>query len=168
MLLGAPVVLVVDAAATSQPEVYADQLGANATLLTEVRRRVGAGLVTWAECGGLLLARRLDACPMAGVVDVDATMTTTLTLGYRSATARVGSPMGSAGTVIRGHEFHYSVTDPRGDALHLGGRHGEGAGGFAPPTALASYLHVHLAGRQAIANRFVASCRSALPLPYVG
>jgi cobyrinic acid a,c-diamide synthase len=151
------------------PEVYADQLGANTPLLTEVHRRIRDGLVTWAECGGLLwLARRLDGRPMAGVVDTDASMSTTLTLGYRTATARVGSPIGPAGTAIRGHEFHYSITDPCGDALHLVGRHGEGTGGFATPTVLASYLHVHLAGRQAFADRFVASCRAALPLPYVG
>ena len=30
-------------------------------------RRIGAGLVTWAECGGLLwLCRSLDERPMAG------------------------------------------------------------------------------------------------------
>lgn len=151
------------------PEVYTDQLGANTRLLEQVRRRIDGGLVTWAECGGLLwLATRLDGRPMAGVVAAEATMTSKLTLGYRAATTRVDTPLGPAGTTVRGHEFHYSTTAPDGDALHLVGRHGEALGGFGAPRLLASYLHVHLAGRQHIAAHFVDACRTALPLPYVG
>jgi cobyrinic acid a,c-diamide synthase len=151
------------------PEVYADQLGANTRLLDEVRARIRGGLVTWAECGGLLwLAQSLDGHPMAGVVPAEATMTSRLTLGYRTATTRLVTPLGPAGTSLRGHEFHYSTTDPTGDALHLVGRHGEGAGGFGAPHLLASYLHVHLAGREHIATSFVDACRTALPLPYIG
>lgn len=151
------------------PEVYADQLGANTRLLEEVRHRIEGGLVTWAECGGLLwLGTQLDGRPMAGVVAAEAKMTSKLTLGYRTATTQVETPLGPVGTVVRGHEFHYSVTDPAGDALHLVGRHGEGLGGFGQPHLLASYLHVHLAGRSHIADHFVQACRSALPLPYVG
>lgn len=151
------------------PEVYADQLGANTALLADVRRRIAGGMVTWAECGGLLwLARRLDGRPMAGVIDTDARMTDRLTLGYRTATTRVETPLGPAGVELRGHEFHYSTTDPTGDALALVGRHGAGTGGFAGPRLLASYLHVHLGGRQPVADAFVDSCRAALPLPYVG
>jgi cobyrinic acid a,c-diamide synthase len=150
------------------PEVYADQLGANTRLLDQVRARLGGGLVTWAECGGLLwLAQSLDGHPMAGVVPAEATMTSRLTLGYRTATTRLVTPIGPAGTSLRGHEFHYSTTDPTGDALHLVGRHGEGTGGFGAPHLLASYLHVHLAGREHIATRFVDACRAALPLPYI-
>lgn len=151
------------------PEVYADQLGANVRLLEQVRRRIDGGLVTWAECGGLLwLGNHLDGRPMAGVVAAEATMTTKLTLGYRTATTQIDTPIGPAGTSVRGHEFHFSVTEPAGDALHLVGRHGEGTGGFGAPHLLASYLHVHLAGRRHIATHFVDSCRAALHLPYVG
>lgn len=150
------------------PEVYADHLGANQSLLDDVRNRIAGGLVTWAECGGLLwLARRLDGRAMAGVVDADAEMTSRLTLGYRTAITRTDTPVGPIGTELRGHEFHYSATTPTGDALNLVGRHGSGTGGFATPRLLASYLHVHLAGRPDIARRFVGTCRTALPLPYV-
>ena len=150
------------------PEVYAEQLAANPRLLADVRRRIDAGLVTWAECGGLLwLARRLDGHPMAGVVAADGSMTSRLTLGYRTASVQRDTPLGPAGTTVRGHEFHYSTTEPAGDALHLVGRHGEGAAGFAGSRLLASYLHVHLAGRQDLANSFVERCRSALPVPYL-
>ena len=46
------------------PEVYGEALAANEPLLADVRRRVGGGLPTWAECGGLLwLSRSLDGRP---------------------------------------------------------------------------------------------------------
>ena len=147
------------------PEVYAAELAANRSLLDDVGARVRAGLVVWAECGGLLwLADRLDGTPMAGVVPTTATMTDRLTLGYRRATMRVDSPLGPMGTVLRGHEFHYSRCEPDGDAIELTAHHGRGTAGFAGERLLASYLHVHLGNRPDVAERFVGR---ALRLPYI-
>jgi cobyrinic acid a,c-diamide synthase len=138
------------------PEVFAAALADNRPLLDDVRARVSAGLVTWAECGGLLwLARTLDGRPLCGVIDAEATMTDRLTLGYRTATARTDSPLVRAAASIRGHEFHYSTTDPTGDALALEGRFGQGSAGWASPTLLASYLHLHLAATPELAENFV-------------
>jgi cobyrinic acid a,c-diamide synthase len=138
------------------PEVMAAELAANEPLLAEVRTRVAGGLVTWAECGGLLwLARSLDGHALGGVIPADASMTARLTLGYREARTRTAGPLGPAGTELRGHEFHYSALDPAGDALELTGRTGTTQGGYASPTLLASYLHVHLAGRPDVAEAFV-------------
>jgi len=145
------------------PEVFAAELAANQPLLADVRRRVGAGLPTWAECGGLLwLARSLDGRPLAGVVPADGRMTDRLTLGYRAATARVPSPLGPSGTTLHGHEFRYSELDPPGDALELSGRSGRGHAGFATSTLLATYLHVHPAGEPDAVGAFV---RAAAPRP---
>ncbi len=139
------------------PEVYAASLAANRTLLDDVARRVGAGMVTWAECGGLLwLARSMDGHPMARAIDADARMTDKLTLGYRRAVTAVDTPLAPAHTELRGHELHYSVLDPPGDALAWEGRHGRGRAGFASPRLLASYLHLHLASHPEQAERFVA------------
>ncbi|MCU1392327.1 MAG: cobyrinic acid a,c-diamide synthase [Ilumatobacteraceae bacterium] len=139
------------------PEVMVDQLAGNTTLLTDVRERIAGGLVTWAECGGLLwLAASLDGRSLAGVVHTSAVMTKRLTLGYRTAETLVPTPFGPSGVSLRGHEFHYSETTPSGEALHLTGRNGEGVAGFATPTLLASYLHVHLAARPDLAAAFVA------------
>ncbi|HKY76995.1 MAG TPA: cobyrinate a,c-diamide synthase, partial [Acidimicrobiia bacterium] len=85
------------------PEVYAAELSANRPMLEDLRKRIDAGLPTWAECGGLLwLSRRLDGQEMAGVVPAEGTMTDRLTLGYRSATVATPSPVGAPGTVVRG------------------------------------------------------------------
>ncbi|HYH50127.1 MAG TPA: cobyrinate a,c-diamide synthase [Acidimicrobiia bacterium] len=144
------------------PEVYAAELAANEPMLDDVRRRIGDGLPTWAECGGLLwLCRSLDGRAMAGVVPADAEMTERLTLGYRAATATAPSPVGAPGAVVRGHEFHYSTVRPAGDALHFRSRFGERTDGFATPTLLATYLHHHPGGDPACVARFVATCRRA-------
>lgn len=144
------------------PEVFGAALADNAPLLADVARRVRAGLPTWAECGGLLwLARSLDGHPMAGVIDADGVMTDRLSLGYRTARTLVHTPIGPAGTELRGHEFHYSTLDPPGSALHLAGRFGAGEAGHATPTLLASYLHVHLGADPTPAERFTRTCLAA-------
>ncbi len=117
-----------------------------------------------AECAGLLyLARTLDERPMCGVLDVRATMTPKLTLGYRHAVAVTDSVLARAGDVMRGHEFHRTMTVPTQDA------HGDrpawrfGSGeleGHVTGTGsgVASYLHTHWAGYPAAAARFTAAC----------
>ena len=142
------------------PEVYAAELSANRPMLDDVRKRIDAGLPTWAECGGLLwLSRRLDGQEMAGVVPAEGTMTDRLTLGYRSATATTLSPIGPPSTVVRGHEFHYSTLEPAGDALLFQSRFGERLDGFATPTLLATYLHHHPGGDPSAIANFVETCR---------
>jgi len=149
------------------PEVHAQGLAANRPLLADVRARVAAGLVIWAECGGLLwLARSLDGRPLAGVLDTAATMTDKLALGYRRARLLRSCPLGPQGTDLRGHEFHYSTTSPPGDALALESRFGRATAGYAGPTLLASYLHLHLASRPDLAEAFVGcAARTTLTPP---
>ncbi|GAC1315678.1 MAG: cobyrinate a,c-diamide synthase [Acidimicrobiales bacterium] len=145
------------------PEVYAPHLADNLRLLTAVREQVAAGLVTWAECGGLLwLSEALDGHAMAGAIPCRARMTEHRTLGYRTARTSMTSPLGPAGTTLRGHEFHYSVVDPPGSTLEMTGRTGITTGGFASSSLFASYLHQHLAGAPGIAEHFVRRCAGDL------
>jgi cobyrinic acid a,c-diamide synthase len=141
------------------PEVHSEELASNRTLLHDVARRVEAGLVTWAECGGLLwLARSLDGRPMAGVVPCDGRMTAALTLGYARARTTTRSPLGPPGTGLRGHEFHYSVAEPPGSALELEGRQGRRHDGWATPGLLATYLHHHPGGDPGAVAGFLEAC----------
>jgi cobyrinic acid a,c-diamide synthase len=141
------------------PETYAAELAANRPLLVDVAGRVGNGLTTWAECGGLgWLCTELDGHPMAGAVPAAATMTDRLRLGYRDATTTVESPLGPAGTALRGHEFHYSRVEPGGDALDLRSRFASGHDGHATPSLIATYLHHHPGGDPSIVANFVARC----------
>jgi cobyrinic acid a,c-diamide synthase len=139
------------------PEVHGEALADNRPLLADVRARVAGGLVTWAECGGLLwLARALDGRPMVGAVDTGATMTARLHLGYRRVTANTPNPVLAAGEGLRGHVFHYTTTDPGGDALAVRRADRVEAEGFASPSLLATYLHAHLGAAPRPAERFVA------------
>jgi cobyrinic acid a,c-diamide synthase len=140
------------------PEVFVEELASNRALLVDVRERVANGLVTWAECGGLLwLSRSLDGHALCGALDANGHMSDELTLGYRKARACVDTPLAPAGAELRGHEFHYSSLEPAGDALTMSGRNGETRAGFASPRLLASYLHLHLAADPGMAERFVAT-----------
>ncbi|WP_208026856.1 cobyrinate a,c-diamide synthase [Rhabdothermincola sediminis] len=143
------------------PEIYAAELAGNVELHAALRDGTRRGLVVWAECGGLLwLTRAIDGHPMAAVVEAEATMTPRPTLGYRTATTCMPTPFGPPGTELRGHEFHYSAVRPAGEALRMRGREGVTTGGFGNPRMLASYLHLHLAGHEHLATRFVETCRT--------
>jgi cobyrinic acid a,c-diamide synthase len=145
------------------PETYAAELADNRPLLADVGRRVTGGLPTWAECGGLAwLCRELDGHPMAGVVDAAATMGDRLHLGYRVARTATATPLGPAGTELRGHEFHYSTVDPPGDALQLTSRFASRSDGHATPTLVATYLHHHPGGDPSVVANFVAACAAAV------
>jgi cobyrinic acid a,c-diamide synthase len=144
------------------PEVYGDALAANAPLLADVRRAVRAGAVIWAECGGLLwLGEQLDGKAMAGVVPATATMTSRLTLGYRDVHTAVRSPLGPAGTHLRGHEFHYSTVDPRRDDLVPTVPGAAAPAAWLEERVFASYLHCHLGAAPELATAFVGAAASA-------
>lgn len=140
------------------PEIHADQLAANTALRGEVATFEGP---ISAECAGLLyLCRSLDGAPMTGLIDADAAMTSRLTLGYREAVAETNSPVASAGTIVRGHDFHRTAIHPVHGPDAAWRYDGDGTRhGFASRRLHAAYLHTHWAGHPAAAERFVAACR---------
>ena len=141
------------------PEMHASGLSANGRLRDRVAVLAARGAPVAAECAGLLyLARTLDDRPMCGVLDVRATMTPKLTLGYRQAVAVTDSVLARAGDVVRGHEFHRTAAVPAaGDqpAWQVGPGAVEG---HVAGSVVASYLHTHWAGHPAAAARFTAAC----------
>ncbi len=163
------------------PEEHATRLSANASLRASVAALAEAGAPVLAECAGLLyLARSLDGHSMSGVLDADAVMTSSLTLGYRDAVAAAASPLAAAGMRVHGHEFHRTAI--RGaDAGAAGAGAGTAAGtatagataaawhwrqsgtsvteGFVRGRLHASYLHTHWAGIPGAADRIVAAAR---------
>ena len=148
------------------PEMYAPELSGNAPLRRQVAAAAAAGAPVIAECAGLLyLARTLDGMPMCGVVDADTHMTDRLTLGYRTAAAATDSVLATAGSRVRGHEFHRTAVKPAFGRLpawqFAGGRAAAGrAEGHVVGNVVASYLHLHWAGTPSLALRFVAACRA--------
>ncbi|MBO1414984.1 cobyrinate a,c-diamide synthase [Streptomyces sp. FH025] len=143
------------------PELYVRELSGNASLRAAIASFAASGGPIAAECAGLLyLGRELDGLPMCGVLDTAARMTERLTLGYREAVALHDSPLGPAGTRLRGHEFHRTVCEPGAGELPAWGWRlptGPRTEGFAGSTVHASYLHLHWAGSPALASSFASA-----------
>lgn len=101
------------------PELHADELGSNASMLADVRRRIGCGMPCIAECGGFMyLHDYLEDSEgtehrMCGVIPGKTRNTNKLTrFGY--ATFRTGIDGMSDNVDIKGHEFHYWDSDNNG------------------------------------------------------
>jgi cobyrinic acid a,c-diamide synthase len=151
------------------PETMAAQLAANAVVRHQVKASAQDGMPIYAECGGLMyLGRSLvyqdHLYPMADVLPV----TTRLCdrpqgLGYLEATVTAENPYHPLGSVIRGHEFHYSECIIDSDAkpvycLRIAkgyGGMGSDRDGLIVGKVFASYLHLFALGEPHWAVRFV-------------
>ena len=146
------------------PELYAQQLGANHTLLEELRAAVQCGLPTVAECGGfLLLHDTLDSVPMAGICGGAAHMTKKLQqFGYVTLTAKHDTLLCAAGECLHAHEFHYAQSERQGDSFRA--QKPLRARGWdcveATETLHAGYPHFHFAGSVRAAQKFLSACRT--------
>lgn len=153
------------------PEVFAEQLSANLSMRAAVRRAAEAGMPIYAECGGYmyLTGELIDfdnkAHAMAGVIPHKTMMNKKMQMvGYVEAEALHDTALCSAGSVIRGHEFHFSstlITGAQDNPAFLFRRNRTNAvytGGYASGSVLASYLHVHFAGAADAAATFLRKC----------
>ena len=157
------------------PEMFLQQLADNQPMLDSIRTAASQGIPIVAECGGYMyLCRSVTdfhgrQYPLAGLISEHCRMEQRLqTVGYVEATALVDSVLCQAGETLRGHEFHFSRMEPADSAQPsqpafqiTKNRTGLSApGGFAGPSLVASYLHIHFAGNLTAARRFVAACGS--------
>lgn len=97
------------------PELYAEKLSENKSMLQAIRGALEAGVYAAAECGGFLyLTEQLEdmeghSYPMVGWISAKAFQTKKLgRFGYIELTPQPG------GAQIRGHEFHYFDTTDNG------------------------------------------------------
>ncbi|HDS17349.1 MAG TPA: cobyrinate a,c-diamide synthase [Proteobacteria bacterium] len=153
------------------PEVFAAELAANQKMRAAIQRFAAGGGLVYGECGGFMyLGRSLTdsqgrTFPMCGVLDGHATMRDSLkALGYREITTLDESLFGPAGTVLRGHEFHWSEMAPGSLPAPFfrqkdrGGR--ETPGGVRKNNVFASYVHLHFSSCPEAALNWVAAARS--------
>ena len=127
------------------PELHAGRLAAAQRFMRGMRRFAACHPVH-GECGGYMAlgAGLVDAAgerhAMLGLLGHTTSFAKRrMNLGYRQATLLADTALGPAGTVLRGHEFHYASTvdpgadgplatlrDARGEALgQAGGRRGQ-------------------------------------------
>ncbi len=152
------------------PELYAAQLAANAPLRQEIANVAARGLPIIAECGGLmyLMESLTDfdgvAHPMLGLLPGNSVMQRgRVRLGYYTVKARRDNPLLQAGESVRGHEFHWSGLEAGPSDAQAAFDIDEHPGrleGFATPSMLASYVHLHFGARPDLAPRFVTACQA--------
>ncbi|MFA7535966.1 MAG: cobyrinate a,c-diamide synthase [Desulfuromonadales bacterium] len=154
------------------PELHAERLAANAALASAIHAAALAGLPIYAECGGLVyLGRgmREGGGEFVGIFPAAARMLSRRrALGYREVTLAVDCPLGPAGTVLRGHEFHYSAMEvpasvPRVYRLSRRGGEDLGVEGYLLHNVLGSYIHLHFGSHPQVAAHFVEFCRIGRP-----
>jgi cobyrinic acid a,c-diamide synthase len=148
------------------PEVFGEQLAANAPLRAQVAAFAASGRPVLAECGGLLyLCTALDGHEMCGALPASASMSGRLTLGYREAVATASTPWMAEGQSVRGHEFHYSKVEALDaqplSAWKLSTRTFERREGIVKGGVQAGYLHVHWAAYPEVAQAFAHAAAPA-------
>jgi cobyrinic acid a,c-diamide synthase len=153
------------------PEVFAQQLAANKTVLQQLKQLIEANLPTYAECGGLmylceqLIDLQSKTWSMVGIIPSTVTMQAKLTLGYRQAIALQNSPLVTAQQTTMGHEFHRSqlIIAPQSPQWQLQGVHQSSmpsTEGWNVKQVHASYLHLHWGVSTSIPQRFIQYCRN--------
>lgn len=154
------------------PESFAADLAANASLGADLREHAASGVPIYAECGGLAyLSRSLvdfDGVrhPMSGVLPLDVAMDGRyLAVAYVETRTRVASPLGEAGTVARGQEFHQSrviKSDLNPELFELTTSEGEvRQDGYLQDGVVASYVHLHLGSAPGIADSLLEAALAA-------
>jgi len=146
------------------PELYAEILE-NSETTRKLKVLAADGLPIYAECGGLLYlcgTYEVDGrtYKMADVVPANTRMTDRLkALGYTEA---ISLDKNFSSHNIRGHEFHYSITECDNDAkfayeMIRGKGIQDGFDGLVEHNTLAGYMHSHPATFPV--EKFLQKCR---------
>jgi cobyrinic acid a,c-diamide synthase len=141
------------------PETHAKTLAENLSFRNSVKAAAQAGLPIYAECGGLMYLGETiqiqgNKFPMVGLFPYDFIMgKKPQGHGYTILEVVRDNPYFPRGTVLKGHEFHYSqiVPDPApDDPLVFTVNRGSGIGGqregLLYQNVLATYTHLHALG----------------------
>jgi cobyrinic acid a,c-diamide synthase len=148
------------------PELHASNLSGNRSMREQIRSFAEAGRPVYGECGGFmyLCASITDQAgalfPMVGLYPFAARMQPRLrSLGYRQPLVEQDCLLAPRGSVLHGHEFHYSIIE---DALDFPAAYRLADGrseGFLHHNTLAGYIHLHWGRTPQVAARFVQACR---------
>ncbi len=149
------------------PELYAEALSENHSMLEDIRSKLSSGLPCMAECGGFMyLNREIEGSdgkmyPMVGLFDSKVVNKGKLTrFGYIELESKGGSTVLPEGCKVKAHEFHYWDSEDCGenciaerasngtryDCMHL-------SGGM-----VAGFPHLYYNSNPDVAYNFVKTC----------
>jgi len=152
------------------PQLFLVQLEGNESLRRSLKKLVEDECPTYAECGGLMyLCEEIEdfsGVKVRGVSVIPGRCSisrSTRFLGYTRHRVVRDNPLSKAGGEVKGHEFHYSSIEVRGEVKYayevlrgygVDGRHD----GIVTHEALASYTHVLASGQEHLFERFLEKC----------
>ncbi|MCD6585375.1 MAG: cobyrinate a,c-diamide synthase [Desulfobacteraceae bacterium] len=140
------------------PETHAKELAANQQFRNDIKDAAESGLPIYAECGGLMYLGEslvLDSSyPMTGVLPLTFGFSKKPQgHGYTVAVVDRENPFYKIGTVLKGHEFHYSkVLEWHGSDQDMVFSMEKGHGiinnrdGLCYKNVFATYTHIHALG----------------------
>ncbi len=161
------------------PELFANELSCNISLLKDINAESHGNMPIYGECGGFMYLCSFmtdengkKTYPMTGCFNFSVKVSSRLrSLGYREITLKQNSLIGSKGAVLRGHEYHYStlledmskktfLDNDIKDIYNVTKRDGKTVdlSGFLKNNTLASYFHIHFGSNENCAKSFVKAC----------
>ncbi len=148
------------------PELYARELSENSCMRQAIKKWSLDARPLYAECGGFMylcagIQTNDTFLAMCDVFPVAASMKKRLSrLGYRQAVLQKDSLWGPAGTVMRGHEFHYSDISTMPDSVERIYRINDDIKeGYQLRNTLGSYLHLHFGSSREAVSSFINFCK---------
>ncbi len=154
------------------PELFAKQLENNRSIRKSIYNAAVNGMPIYGECGGLMYLSE-SICDiegreylMTGIIPGKSLMTTNLQqFGYVNIQTMEDNILSQRGQSIRGHEFHFSVTDLNhevSECFNVSKGYGKGLpfkSGYKIKNVLAGYSHIHFCSNPEFAEGFVESCK---------
>lgn len=149
------------------PETHAAELSKNDRMRASVKAAAEAGMPIYAECGGMIYLCRELVCgeqrhAMAGVLPLELSLfARPQGHGYVELEADGENPFFPGGTVLRGHEFHYTRVTAGAEgvrcafAVRRGTGTTAGRDGVVYKNVLAGYTHLHALGTPRWASALV-------------
>ncbi|HHY04665.1 MAG TPA: cobyrinate a,c-diamide synthase [Thermoanaerobacterales bacterium] len=151
------------------PEKFAMAISQNTSMRDSIFNAIDAGLPTYAEGGGLMYLMK-SICSkegktflMVGIFDGEAVMTDRLqNFGYVSCEVTKDNVMAPRGSLIMGHEFHYSKIkgshDDTSYVVKKFGQNREWRCGYIYKNCLASYMHIDFYAYPELIDNFLNKC----------
>ena len=150
------------------PELYAEQLAKNTSMLASIKQFVLQNKPCLAECGGFmyLMERYTDkdgaSWPWVGAIKGEVYMTKKLKrFGYITLESSNDNLLAKIGEKINAHEFHYSDSTANGSSFvaKKASSNAQWECINADDSLCAGYPHMHLWGNPNFAANFIRACK---------
>ncbi len=137
------------------PELYAEMLSKNKSIINEIKNFIEQGNYVYAECGGFMFLTegiyiKDKFFPLVGIFKDKARLNKRLrALGYREIRLLNDTFLAEKGEIIRGHEFHYSHLIDEGKDLKKvyeitsRDKNIKKLEGYIYKNCIGSYIHLH-------------------------